>query len=429
VRRHRYLVMVALWTVFGVCDSPRPSASTAEGAEGQAERVPSRALPQDRLDQMADVEPVGVEIHRSDYFAMYPIRNQADAAHPIEVTAHDGTTWYRQAVPLLDLSELRYWKTFVNPTEDGYEIFLFVKRSEHADFRSWTLTHRGSRLGVLIDGELIWAPEVDAPFGGAPLRFVLSNSEKAYQVAEGIRSGGVSSGPTTHLNPPSMAPAAPLPSSQPARKIQSIVADEFVLVAPGGEQFAKLSRVSGLPANLQRELARTAGTALSQNKDSGGALFELGAPIGARLLLSSAKDGHVSARLLDDRYRCRVSLSAGGNGVSEIALLGEEGTEQAVLGLQPDGTVSLSFLDRRPPETPPSLRAVLTASSNGMTVLKLVGENVHSSAELGTSPDGSSWLTLVDNHERARAVMSLDPSGSPSLKFYAEDGQLIWSAP
>jgi hypothetical protein len=92
-------------------------------------------------------------------FAMYSARSTPDETHTIEVTAPDGTTWYREGTPGLDLGHITFSGVHaVSDPDSGGGIVVVPVAPEHYDtLSSWSRERIGNSVVYLYEGERVGA--------------------------------------------------------------------------------------------------------------------------------------------------------------------------------------------------------------------------------------------------------------------------------
>ncbi|PIU93016.1 MAG: hypothetical protein COZ06_36945 [Armatimonadetes bacterium CG_4_10_14_3_um_filter_66_18] len=104
----------------------------------------------------------------------------------------------------------------------------------------------------------------------------------------------------------------------------------------------------------------------------------------------------------------------------EFRVVDNRGKERASLGSFPDGSARLSLLDKDEKR-----RAALVTFPDGSPFLALADEDGKSRASLAVLPDGTPGLTLFDKDGKTRAGVTVLPGGS-SLWLSDKDGK--WRA-
>jgi hypothetical protein len=104
---------------------------------------------------------------------------------------------------------------------------------------------------------------------------------------------------------------------------------------------------------------------------------------------------------------------------TKIVLKDATGKVRAELGTQPDGSAALALLDEE-----------------GATVVKLSGQNTAPILEMAGGAGGSVWLTssttgasLSLAKGNGELALATNASGQPSIKMQDRDGKVIWNAP
>lgn len=143
-----------------------------------------------------------------------------------------------------------------------------------------------------------------------------------------------------------------------------------------------------------------------------------------------------------------VALAVGSCGTAKVTdevrsrrfvLVGTDGKDRAQLGQETDGTVRLAMTDhngklrtqlRVTPEGSPSL--TLYGTDEKVRILIAVKDR---DPLFGLEEEDGTHLSLygfglgIQEGEKFRAVLKLDPRGSPSLKLLDKEEKVIWSAP
>ena len=104
---------------------------------------------------------------------------------------------------------------------------------------------------------------------------------------------------------------------------------------------------------------------------------------------------------------------------TKIVLKDAKGKVRAELGTQPDGSASLTLLDEE-----------------GGTTAKLSGQTAAPILEMAGGAGGSVWLTssttgasLSLAKGNGELALATNASGQPSIKMQDRDGKVIWNAP
>ena len=199
-----------------------------------------------------------------------------------------------------------------------------------------------------------------------------------------------------------------------------VSAERFVLVGPGGEEYAVLGLDDhGFPNLLLHKdqahaFLTVAGPALSMRGADGktGAFLGLDPKGSSRLELSSANpqdgiraavqtDGSSGIYVVDSSGRERAGLEHLATGASQLTARDAKGNIRAVLGHDAEGAVSSLLLDE------------LGRRRIGMIV----------------APDGTPTLATEDEQGRLRSQLTMDRDGLPLLQLLREDGQPMFQQP
>ena len=137
----------------------------------------------------------------------------------------------------------------------------------------------------------------------------------------------------------------------------------------------------------------------------------------AKLGTWDKKGGFPYLALLDSRGQNRLNLSVEAD-VPHLALNDRVGKPRVMLGMTPDGSAALRFVEDG------WARAALGTSLGGRPWLTLHGEGGGLRAMFATKPDGSPSLTLHGEGGGLRAMFAMKPDGSPTLGLADKDGKV-----
>ncbi len=101
-----------------------------------------------------------------------------------------------------------------------------------------------------------------------------------------------------------------------------------------------------------------------------------------------------------------------------------EGRERVSLGTKPDGSAGVSVLDNDG-----TVRASLELLPDGMARLLLCDKSHRALMVVGTRDEGKPLILCTDNDARPRLLLGLDKDGAPSIQMSGRDSRVVWSEP
>jgi len=136
-------------------------------------------------------EPVKFVAVNPKYLQLYSVSPTRHGGHIVAITDREGRTWYRQATPLLDLSQCDVRETFASLASQGKGVvFITIRQPFRRDFAAWCADHLGEYIGVVIKGKLVrvekCAVEIHSWFA-----IEFPSFKEAVTVADEIRAGGL----------------------------------------------------------------------------------------------------------------------------------------------------------------------------------------------------------------------------------------------
>ncbi len=136
--------------------------------------------------------PVRARVVNLEDFAMYSARSTPDETHTIEVTAPDGTTWYREGAPGLDLGHITFSGVHaVSDPDSGGGIVVVPVAPEHYDtLSSWSRERIGNSVVYLYEGKRVGALIRIEHEARSLLSVRTESRDAAERLAQSLRSYG-----------------------------------------------------------------------------------------------------------------------------------------------------------------------------------------------------------------------------------------------
>lgn len=142
-----------------------------------------------------------------------------------------------------------------------------------------------------------------------------------------------------------------------------------------------------------------------------------------RAVLTVGKDGSPAVGLYDKDGKARAGLTVDANGLSSLSLYGKDEGLRVALRVSANGIPQLALHHR---ETRPRMLFVLGA--DGSPRLALTG--MDGKPRVGLAAVGETYgLLFYDPSEKVRIGMSTGPDGTPQLRIFDKDENVIWRAP
>lgn len=146
-------------------------------------------------------ETVYLKAFFSEYLMVYWVTQNPTAAHSVQVTGPDGTVWYRNAEPMLDLSQIIPESFQMFKEGRAWSISFLLEEPHSRRFQGWTERHVGEYLAVMIDGEVVYVAKVLSSVGPA-LRVPIGTRERAEEILAILQDGGIKGTPPATASAP-----------------------------------------------------------------------------------------------------------------------------------------------------------------------------------------------------------------------------------
>lgn len=162
------VVVVAVAVAVGVvgCDVSRQGGETEGDRETSADReAPSRTGPTD-LRVPIELRPVRLSVPSGQP----PPPGSTTPAEPTEELTDDEGTTYTVAEPILTVRELDGAKVTQEQGSVKFVISLNLTKADGEVFGDWTSEHIGEQLAMVVDGEVIFAPQIANPITGGKVQ-------------------------------------------------------------------------------------------------------------------------------------------------------------------------------------------------------------------------------------------------------------------
>lgn len=127
----------------------------------------------------------------SEYLRIHSISNALDDSHVIAIDADDGRRWYLEKTPILDLTNCRLADTTYGCDPSGAcYVILSVKEEYISELSAWTRSHIGSKVGCLVDGELVVVCELNTQLISLIRISGFASEDVAIRVCDTVKQGG-----------------------------------------------------------------------------------------------------------------------------------------------------------------------------------------------------------------------------------------------